>query len=100
GCPREGRDLDVVVQELDELTCPGPNLPGLRRLFDGVQVEPEVGDAAPGRSDDRVEILEAADEEVFGGGGIVLGTAVGHRLPAAGLVERILDGAAEPLEEF
>ena len=39
-------------------------------------------------------------KRVFGGGGIVLATAVGHRLPAAGLIERILDRAAESLEEL
>ena len=40
------------------------------------------------------------DEEGFGGGGIVLAAAVGHRLAAAGLIERVLDRAAEPLEEL
>jgi hypothetical protein len=43
---------------------------------------------------------EAPDEEGFGGGGIVLAAAVGHRLPAAGLIERVLDRAAEPLDEL
>ena len=98
--PGKVRDLQVVVQELDEFSGPGPNLSGTRGLFHGVEVEPNVVDAAPGRSDDHVEILEAADEEVFGGGGIVLATAVGHRLPAAGLIERILDRATESLEEL
>ena len=88
------------MEELDELTGPGPDLPGLRRLLDRVEVEPDVVDAACGRPDDRVEILEAVDEEGFGGGGIFLATAVGHRLPAAGLIERVLDRAAEPLEEL
>jgi len=100
GRPGEGRDLQVVVQELDELSGPGADLPGLGRLFDRIEVIPDVVDAAPGWPDDRVEILEAVDEEGFGGGGIVLATAVGHRLAAAGLVERILDRAAEPLEEL
>src|SRR5262245_3498022 len=36
----------------------------------------------------------------FGGGGVFLTTAVGHRLAAAGLLERILHRAAEPLKEF
>jgi len=98
--PGEARDLQVVVEELDELPGPGPDLQGLRRLLDRVEVEPDVVDAAPGRPDDRVEILEAPDEVGFGGGGIVLATAVGHRLAAAGLVERVLDRAAEPLEEL
>src|SRR5208337_1762229 len=88
------------MEELDELTGPSPDLPGLRRLLDRVEVEPDVVDAACGRPDDRVEILEALDEEGFGGGGIFLATAVGHRLPAAGLIERILDRAAEPLKKL
>jgi hypothetical protein len=85
------------VQELDQFAGRGPHPPGVRRLFDRVEVETDVGDAAGGRTDDRVEILEAPDEEGFGDGGIVLAAAVGHRLPAAGLIERILDRAAEPL---
>ena len=88
------------MQELDQLPSPGPDLPGLRRLLNRVEVEPDVMDAAPGRPDDRVEVLEALDEEGLGGGGIVLAAAVGHRLPAAGLIERVLNRAAEPLEEL
>ncbi len=88
------------MQELDQFTGPGPDLPRLRCLFNRVQVEPDVVDTAPGRPDDRVEILEALDEEGLGGRGIFLAAAVGHRLAAAGLVERIIDGAAEPLEEL
>src|SRR5262249_14936471 len=95
-----GRDLQVVVQEFDELASPGPDLPGLRGLLDRVEVEPDVMDATPGRADDRVEILEAADELRLGGGGVVLATAVGHRLPAASWVERVLDCAAEAFQEF
>jgi len=88
------------VQELDQLPGSGPDLADLRRLLDGVEVEADVVDAAAGRPDDRVEILEAADEERFGGGGIFLAAAVGHRLTAAGLIERILDRAAEPGQEL
>ena len=88
------------MEELDELTGPSPDLPGLRRLLNRVEVEPDMVDAACGRPDDRVEILEAADEEGFGGGGIVLATAVGHRLAAAGLIERVFDRATESLEEL
>jgi hypothetical protein len=96
----EAIDLQVVVQELDEFPRAGTDLADLGRLFDRVEVEADVVDAAPGRPDDRVELLEALDEVGFGGGGIFLATAVGHRLPAAGLLERILDRAAEPFEEF
>src|SRR6516165_11414013 len=57
-------------------------------------------DATAGRPDDRFETLEALNEESLGGSGIVLAAAVGHRLPAAGLIERVLDRAAESLEEL
>ena len=99
-CPGKGLDLQVIVEELDEFMGPGPNVSSLMRLFDGVEVEPDVMDAAPGRPDDYVEILEAIDEVGFGGGGIFLATAVGHRLPATGLIQRVFDRAAELLEEF
>ena len=89
--PGKVRDLQVVVQELDQLPGPGPDLLGLRRLLDGVEMEADVMDATAGRPDDPIEILEAADEEGFGGGSIFLATAVRHRLPAAGLIERVLD---------
>jgi hypothetical protein len=69
-------------------------------MLNGVEVEPDVVDAASGRADNRVEILEAVDEVSLGGGRIVLATAVGHWLPAGGLVEWILDTAAELLEEL
>jgi hypothetical protein len=98
--PGEARDPQVVMEELNELPGHGPDLPDLRRLLDRVEVEPDVVDAAPGRPDDRVETLEAADEEGFGSGGIFLATAVGHRLPAAGLLERVLDLAPEPLQQL
>ncbi len=92
--------MQCVAQELDELSGSGPDPPGLRRLFDRVEVDPDVLDAAPGRPDDCVEILEAVDKEGFGGCGIFLATAVGHRLAAAGLIERILNRATESLEEL
>ena len=98
--PGKGLDFKIIVQEFDELESPGPNISDLMRLFDGVEMEPDVMDAAPGRPDDYVEILEAIDEVGFGGGGIFLATAVGHRLPATGLIQRVFDRAAELLEEF
>src|SRR5258707_15723101 len=89
--PGESRDLQVVVQELHQLPDSGPDLAGLRSLLDGVEVEADVVDAASRRPDDRVEILEALDEKGLARGGILLEAAVGHGLPAAGLLERVLD---------
>jgi hypothetical protein len=57
-------------------------------------------DAASGRSDNCVEVLKATDEQGFRGCGIFLAAAVSHWLPAAGLIERILDRAPESFEEF
>ena len=50
--PGKGLDLQVVVQELDQLPGAGPNLPSLRRLFDSVEVEADVVDAAARRPDE------------------------------------------------
>ena len=57
-------------------------------------------DTAAGRFDDRIEILKTTDEVGLGGGGIVLTAAVGYRLPASGLIERVRHRAAESLEEL
>jgi hypothetical protein len=67
-------------------------------VVDGVEVEPDVVDAATGGPDDGVELLETADKMNFGGGGIFLATAVCHRLSATSLIERMFDRAAEPLQ--
>src|SRR5262249_20809215 len=85
--PGKGRDLQVIAYELNQLTCPGAKLPDPRRLFDRIEVEPDVMDATPGRPDDRLEILETVDEVGLSGGGVFLAAAVGHWLPAAGLID-------------
>jgi hypothetical protein len=71
--------------------------PALPRLFDRVEVEADVVDAAAGRPDDGGEGLEAVDEVRLGGRGILLATPVGHRLAAAGSIEGVFDRAAAPL---
>jgi hypothetical protein len=88
------------VQKLDELASPGSNLLGLGRLFDRIEMEPDVVDAAARRPDDRVELFETLDKESLGRSGIVLATTVSHRLPAAGLIERVFDRAAEPFKKL
>jgi hypothetical protein len=98
--PGKLRDLQVIVQKLDELASAGPDLLRLRGLFDRIEMKPDMVHAATRRSDDRVELFEAIDKESLGSSGIVLATTVSHRLPAAGLIERVLDRAAEPFEEF
>jgi YtcA-like protein len=88
------------MQKLDELTRSSSDLFRLRSLFDGVEVEANVVDAAPGWPDDGLKVFEAVDEECFRGGGIVLRTTVGHGLSAAGLINWVFDDAAEPFQEF
>ena len=98
--PGEVCHLQVVMKELDQLPRPAADLPNLRRLLDRVEMTADVMNATGRRPDDRVEVLEAADEVCLGGGGLFLAAAVGHRLPAASLFERVLDRATEPFEEF
>jgi hypothetical protein len=88
------------VHELHELARAGANLADLRRLLDGVEVEPDVVHTTTGWTDNRVEVFEAVDEQRFGGRGVLLTSAVCHRLPATGLIGRIFDRAPEPLEEL
>ena len=98
--PRKRIRLLDIVQELDHLEGAGANLLDLQRLFDRIQIGAHVMDATAGRPDDRGEVLEALDEEGLGGGGVFLAAAVGHRLPAAGLLQWVLHRAAEPFEEL
>ena len=98
--PGKLRDLQVIVQKLDELASAGPDLLRLRGLFDRIEMKPDMVHAATRRSDDRVELLETVNEESLGRSGIVLATTVSHRLAAAGLIERKFDRTAEPFEEL
>ena len=98
--PGKFRYLQVVVQKLDELAGTRPNLLRLRGLFDRIEMKPDMVHAATRRSDDRVELFEAVNEESLGRSGIFLATTVSHRLAAAGLIERKFDRTAEPLEEL
>ena len=98
--PRKRIDLLDVVQKLDELTGPSPNLLGLGRLFDRIEMEPDVVDTATRRPDDRIELFEAIDKESLGRSRIVLATTVSHGLAAAGLIERKFDRTAKPFEEL
>jgi hypothetical protein len=54
----------------------------------------------PRGADDIVEILKITNEQGFSRSGLRGATAVGHWLPAAGLVERVLDLDAEALQEL
>jgi hypothetical protein len=65
------------------------NVLNICRLFDCVKVTANLLDAAPGWSDDQIAFLEVLYKEKFGRCGIGLVAAIGHGLPAAGLIERV-----------
>ena len=88
------------MQELDDLIGASANFLDLGRLLDRIEIGAHVVHAAAGRRDDIIEPGEIAHEQRFGGGAIGVEPAVGHRLSAAGLIARILDLVAEPLQEL
>ena len=69
-------------------------------LIQGVVVTGHLFDTASGRPDDVVVLLEDVDKQAFRRGRICLVAAIGHRLPTAGLIERILYVESEPFQEF
>jgi len=58
-------------------------------LFEGVEVAPDLLDAASGRSNDAIVPLEVLNKEAFGCGSVDLVATIGHGLSAASLVERV-----------
>lgn len=98
--PGEVGHLQVVVEELDQLTDRVSDLGHLGGLFGGVEVEADVVDATSRRADHRLVVAEAAREVGLGGRRLEWTTAVGHRLAAAGLIGRIPGLDAQPLEEL
>src|SRR2546426_6406370 len=93
-------DLHDVVQKLDQLVGVLAHVLYGIGLLDGVEVMAYLLDAAPGRSNNGIEILEVLDEEAFRRRGVDLVSAVGHRLSTAGLPQRIAHLEAEPSQEF
>ena len=57
-------------------------------------------DTAAGGRDDVIEAGEVAHEQGFGSGAVRVEAAIGHRLSAAGLVARVDDLVAEPLQKL
>ena len=98
--PRELADLEHVVHELDQFVGPLPDLDRLRGLRNGGQILAHMVRATAGGRDDIVVARKIPDEQRFGGGRIVLAPAVGHRLPATGLVQRVVHFDAEALEQL
>ena len=96
--PGEGVDFQNVVQEFDQLVCPGANLQNGRRLFDRRKVISNMMHATAGGADNIIEALEIAGEQRLGSSGLRFKSTIGHRLAAAGLFGRIDDVETETLE--
>jgi hypothetical protein len=96
--PWKGVRLLDVVQELDELESACANLFHRRGLLDRIEIVTHVVDAAALRRDDVVQTAEVAHEQCLGAGRFGTEAVIGHRLPAAGLVARIHDLMAKPLQ--
>ena len=69
-------------------------------LLDRSHLVAHVVRAASRRRDDLAVAGEVAREQRLGVACVAVAAAVGHRLAAAGLVERVVDVAAEALEEL
>src|SRR5262249_17994709 len=72
----------------------------VRYLLDRIEIVAHVMDAAPRGRYDVIETAEVADEQCLGIGALGVEPAIGHRLPAAGLVARVYDLMAEALQKL
>src|ERR1700733_16246997 len=96
--PGKPIDLLDVVQELDQLKGARPHLRHRGGLLDRVEIVAHVVDATARGRDDVIEAGEVAHEQRFGIGAFRIEPAIGHRLSATGLVARVDDLVAEPLQ--
>jgi hypothetical protein len=69
-------------------------------LFHSVEMTPHLLYAASRRTDDAIEILEILDKELLRGFRVVFVSTVGHRLPAACLIQRVTHIEPESFEEL
>ena len=88
------------MQELDQLIGSRADLLDRVGLLDGIEIVPHMVDAAAGRRHDVVEAGEVAHKQRLGLGGLRIEPAVCHRLAAAGLIVRVLDVVAKPLQQL
>jgi len=98
--PGKGIDLQNVMQELDDLVRAPPDGGHLGGLHDGIEIIAHVVYAAPRGRDDVVEAGEIAHEQRFGGGAFRVEAAIGHRLPATGLIAWVNHLVPQTLEQF
>ena len=88
------------MQELDQLECTRPHAEDRLRLRDRGELRTHVVHAAARRADDVLVAGEILNEQTLRRRRLGLAAGVRHRLAAAGLVERIVDLAAEPFQQF
>ncbi len=88
------------MQELDQLVNARPNFLHLGGLLDGIEIIPDVVDAAARGRDDVIEAGEIAHEQRLGVGAIGVEPAICHRLSATSLIARVIDIVAEPFEQL
>jgi hypothetical protein len=98
--PGKLADAEHVVQELDELARVAAHRLHRRRLLDRGQLVADVVRAASRRRHDVLVAGEVAREQRLGVARLGVAAAVGHRLAAACLLERIVDLAADALEQL
>src|SRR5271163_2789131 len=98
--PRKLAYLEDVVEEFGQFECALTDCSNLRCLFYRGHVHAYLMHAAAGRSDDVVVAREVLDEQRLGAGGFLMASRIGHGLPAAGLVHRILDAATQPFQQL
>ena len=98
--PRKGVSFQNVMEKLDKFERISPDMLHIPSLLQRVKVMPYLLHTASGRPDDAVVLFEIFDKEAFGGGCIYFVSAIGHWLPAAGLIQRIIHVQAESFQEF
>ncbi|CAM2160010.1 hypothetical protein PT2222_60424 [Paraburkholderia tropica] len=98
--PRKFAHLQDVVNEFDEFVGVAAHGVGVARLIGGREMVAHVMHATAARRDDVIVAGEIAHEEIFGGGGLLFAAAIAHGLTATGLIQRIVHGAAQTLQQL
>src|SRR5258708_39251156 len=98
--PRKRLDFQNVVQEFHQLIGVLANMFYLFRLFEAIEVTADLLYAATRRTNDVIKLFKVFDEQMFRRLGVLFIAAVGHRLPATGLVERLTNIESEPLQKL
>jgi hypothetical protein len=88
------------VQEFHQLIGVLTNMLHGHRLFEAIEVTADLFDAASGRSHDAIKLLKVFDEEMFSRLRVLFIAAIGHGLPATGLIQGIFNTKSESLQKL